>query len=352
MFSRGVSMKLSFWTRSAVLLVLVALASSCGMGAPPVPSPITTPIANAVPSATPSVEAFPTLTYTPSLTPTSVPSPLPTSAPPPAPSAAPAVTPASQASEAQTSPLYPTRQQIEDPSQDVSVQLYSYKIVNTYPHDREAFTQGLVIVDGQLYEGTGRRGASTLRQVDLVSGQVQKLRALPEQYFGEGIALVEDRVFQLTWHANVGFIYDRESFELLDSFQYPSEGWGLTYDGQHLIMSDGTPTLYFLDPETQLETGQVQVTYLGQPVRSLNELEYVQGEVLANVWKTNAVLRIDPKTGEVTGVIDLSGLLSPKDLTQPVDVLNGIAYDVENDRLFVTGKLWPRLFEIELVAQD
>jgi glutamine cyclotransferase len=254
--------------------------------------------------------------------------------------------------DAQNSPLYPTAQHAQEIPSGASVPVYSYRIVNTYPHDREAFTQGLVIANGELYEGTGRHGASTLRRVDLASGQVQKLRVLPEQYFGEGIALVGDRVFQLTWKANVGFIYDRETFELLDSFQYSSEGWGLTYDGQHLIMSDGTPTLYFLDPETQQETGQVQVTYLGQPVRGLNELEYVQGEVWANVWKTNMVVRIDPRTGQITGVIDLSGLLSADDLSQPVDVLNGIAYDVENESLFVTGKLWPKLFEIELVSRE
>ncbi len=232
------------------------------------------------------------------------------------------------------------------------VPIYTYRVVNTYPHDRDAFTQGLAFVDGVLYEGTGRRGYSTLRQVDLESGQVQKLRALPEQFFGEGIAVVGDRIYQLTWQSNIGFIYDRASLELLGSFHYPTQGWGLTHDEQNLMMSDGTSTLYFLDPESQQETGQVQVTYLGEPVRALNELEYVQGEVYANVWKTNVVVRIDPKTGEVTGVIDLAGLLSPEDLSQPVDVLNGIAYDEENDRLFVTGKLWPKMFEIELVAQD
>jgi len=191
-----------------------------------------------------------------------------------------------------------------------------------------------------------------LRRVDLETGQIQQLLDLPEQFFGEGIALFGDKIFQLTWHAKVGFIYDRESFEQLGTFHYPTEGWGLTHDGQQLIMSDGTSTLHFLDPETLGEIGQVQVTYRGEQVRTLNELEYVQGEVYANVWKTNVVVRIDPQTGEVVGLIDLKGLLGPEDLSQPVGVLNGIAYDEENDRLFVTGKLWPKMFEIELVAQD
>lgn len=233
-----------------------------------------------------------------------------------------------------------------------AVPVYTYRIANTYPHDREAFTQGLVVVDGVLYEGTGRLGTSTLREVDLESGQVRRRQSLPEQYFGEGIAVAGDRIYQLTWHGKLGFIYDRISFEQIGSFAYPTEGWGLTYDGQSLIMSDGTPNLYFLDPETLERTRQVPVTYRGQPVWALNELEYVQGEVYANVWRTNLVVRIDPQTGEVVGVIDLTGLLDAGDLDQPVDVLNGIAYDEQADRLFVTGKLWPKLFEIELIAVE
>ncbi len=302
----------------------------------PIPSRTLAASPNAAPSLPPSRTPSLTLNSVPSPTPGSVPSPIPTSLP----SLAPRFTPS------------PISDPAADPSGQELVPIYTYRIVNTYPHDRDAFTQGLVFADGVLYEGTGRRGYSTLRQVDLESGQVQKLRVLPEQYFGEGIALSGDHIFQLTWQSKIGFIYDRASLELLGSFEYPSEGWGLTYNGQSLIMSDGTPTLHFLDPESQQETGQVQVTYLGEPVRALNELEFVQGEVYANVWKTNAVVRIAPKTGEVTGVIDLAGLLSPDDLSQPVDVLNGIAYDEENDRLFVTGKLWPKIFEIELIAQD
>jgi glutamine cyclotransferase len=250
------------------------------------------------------------------------------------------------------SPLQPTPDATQEVVTEAAVPVYTYRIVNTYPHDREAFTQGLVVADGVLYEGTGRLGASTLREVDLESGRVQRWHSLPEQYFGEGIAVVGDHIYQLTWHANLGFIYARASFEQIGSFAYPTEGWGLTYDGQRLIMSDGTPNLYFFDPDTLERTGQVLVTYRGQPVWALNELEYVQGEVYANVWKTNLVVRIVPELGEVVGVIDLTGLLSSDDLDQPVDVLNGIAYDEEADRLFVTGKLWPKLFEIELVGLE
>jgi glutamine cyclotransferase len=228
--------------------------------------------------------------------------------------------------------------------------IYGYEIVNVYPHDRDAFTQGLVFHDGTLYEGTGRRGRSTLRKVDLESGQVLQLYNLPAQFFGEGVTVYGDRIFQLTWQSHVGFVYGKENFELLQEFHYPNEGWGLTHDGERLIMSDGTATLHFLDPETLAETGRLEVLAEGRPVTRLNELEYVQGEIYANVWLTERVARIDPQTGQVSGWIELAGLLSPEDRAQTVDVLNGIAYDAENERLFVTGKLWPKLFEIKLVA--
>ena len=226
----------------------------------------------------------------------------------------------------------------------------TFQIVATYPHDPDAFTQGLVWQDGIFYEGTGLRGRSSLRKVDPASGAVTQEIDLADQYFGEGITIFGDKLYQLTWQEDTGFIYDKDSFELLDTWTYPGEGWGLTTDGERLIMSDGTNELRFLDPETLDELGRVAVTdQQGNPVVRLNELEYVNGEVLANIWQTDWIARIDPATGQVTGWIDLSGLLPAEDRTQPVDVLNGIAYDPDTDRLFVTGKLWPKLFEIDLV---
>ena len=226
--------------------------------------------------------------------------------------------------------------------------VYGYRVVNTFPHDPQAFTQGLVYDRGDLLEGTGLRGRSSLRRVDLETGAVLQRRDLPAQFFGEGVALVDDRIYQLTWTSQQGFVYDRDSFDLLDSFTYPTQGWGLTYDGQRLIMSDGSDALYFRDPVTFAELSRIQVRDGATPVTRLNELEYVQGEVWANVWLTDRVARIDPQTGQVTGWIDLSGLLSPQEQAA-ADVLNGIAYDPQTDRVFVTGKLWPKLFEIELV---
>jgi glutamine cyclotransferase len=229
--------------------------------------------------------------------------------------------------------------------------VFTYEVVNAYPHDRNAFTQGLVFEDGVLYEGTGRHGYSTLRRVDLASGDVLQIRKLPDQVWGEGITIFGERIIQLTWQSGIGFVYDKDSFELLQEFHYPTEGWGITHDGERLIMSDGTSTLRFWNPETFEEIGRIEVRDKEGPVTRLNELEYIQGEVYANVWKTDRIARISPDTGEVVGWIELAGILSPEDRTEPVDVLNGIAYDAETDRLFVTGKLWPRLFEIELVPQ-
>ncbi|MBL7183292.1 MAG: glutaminyl-peptide cyclotransferase [Anaerolineae bacterium] len=229
---------------------------------------------------------------------------------------------------------------------------FTYKVVNAYPHDRTAFTQGLVFESGVLYEGTGLRGRSTLRRVELASGNVLQIRQLPDRLFGEGITVFRERIIQLTWQSGVGFVYDKNGFELLEEFHYPTEGWGLTHNGKHLIMSDGTSTLRFLDPETLGEIGRIEVRDEHGPVTRLNELEYVQGEIYANVWQTARIARIAPDTGEVIGWIELAGILSPEDRSEPVDVLNGIAYDAENDRLFVTGKLWPRLFEIELVPLE
>jgi glutamine cyclotransferase len=230
------------------------------------------------------------------------------------------------------------------------IPVYTYNVVNTYPHDRNAFTQGLVFEDGVLYEGTGGFGNSTLRRVELETGDILQIRELSAQFFGEGITIYKDKIIQLTWKSNIGFVYDKNSFELLQEFNYSTEGWGITNDGTRLIMSDGTSTLHFLDPQTFEEIGQLGVFDNDGPVNRLNELEYVQGEIYANVWQTDRIARIAPKTGQVVGWIELGGILTTEDLSEPVDVLNGIAYDAEADRLFVTGKLWPKLFEIELIS--
>ena len=226
--------------------------------------------------------------------------------------------------------------------------VFRYEVVHTYPHDPKAFTQGLTFADGFLYEGTGQKGESSLRRVKLENGEVVQLKKLEAQYFGEGITLAGDAIVQLTWQAGVGFVYDRKSFERQRTFTYPGEGWGLTYDGTRLIMSDGTDALRFLDPTTFKEVGRVQVKDGTRAVAQLNELEFVKGEIFANVWGTDRIARISPKTGQVTGWIDLRGLLAPHEAAG-VDVLNGIAYDAAADRLFVTGKWWPRLFEIRIV---
>jgi glutamine cyclotransferase len=226
---------------------------------------------------------------------------------------------------------------------------YSYQIVNTFPHDQDAFTQGLVYEDGFLYEGTGLWGESELRKVELQTGNVLKDHKLSDKYFGEGITIFGDRIIQLTWKSNIGFVYDQDNFELLETFDYPTEGWGITHDGIHLIMSDGSDKIYFLDPETFKVERTIKVTFDEQPIDELNELEFVYGDIFANVWKTDKIARIDPETGNVTGWIFLDGLLSSDLKTGSEDVLNGIAFDSENDRIFVTGKKWPKLFEIELV---
>jgi glutamine cyclotransferase len=230
---------------------------------------------------------------------------------------------------------------------------YRYRVVNVFPHDPAAFTQGLVYQDGLFYEGTGQRGQSTLRQVDPATGQVLQGVRLPDPYFGEGIAIVGDRLYQLTWQENTGFVYDKDSFELLNTWAYAGEGWGLATDGQRLIMSDGSHVLRFLDPATLQEVGQIAVLDgAGQPVVRLNELEWVEGEIFANVWQTDQIARIDPASGRLLGWIDLAGLLPEEDrAAQRVDVLNGIAYDAATGRLFVTGKWWPKLFEIELIPE-
>ena len=229
---------------------------------------------------------------------------------------------------------------------------YGYTVVKAYPHDPGAFTQGLLWREGFLYESTGLHGRSSVRKVTLDTGVPEQERLIDSRYFGEGMVDWKDRLITLTWQDQQGFIFDRTTFERIGEFTYPGEGWALTRDETRIIMSDGTAFLRFLDPETLQEISRVQVTDNGKPVENLNELEWVKGEVLANIWQTDRIARIDPATGHVTGWIDLSGLLAEADRAgRPVDVLNGIAYDRAADRLFVTGKLWPKLYEIKLVAK-
>jgi glutamine cyclotransferase len=250
------------------------------------------------------------------------------------------------------SPL-PTPTATARPTPDAAqpVPVYTYKIINTYPHDVTAFTEGLLWDGEALYESTGLNGQSMLRRVDLTSGKVLQNQPLDPKYFGEGLTLWGDQLIQLTWKSHTGFVYDKTSFKLLKTFSYPMEGWGLTHDDTRLIMSDGTSTLYFLDPTTLAEVGHLDITAQGQPVRNLNELEVVRGEIWANIWQTDRIARIDPASGRVSGWIDLTGLLSAADRQRGVDVLNGIAYDAAHDRVFVTGKLWPKLFEIEIMPK-
>jgi glutaminyl-peptide cyclotransferase len=228
---------------------------------------------------------------------------------------------------------------------------YTFRIINTYPHDRTAFTEGLIYSDGFLYESTGLYGQSTLRKVDLTTGRVLQSSSLASQYFGEGLTLWQDSLIQLTWQTHLGFVYARDTFKLMSSFTYTTEGWGLTNDGSRLIMSDGTSTMHFLDPATFQVNGSIQVKDKGIPVVNINELEYVNGKIYANIWMTDKIAIINPATGDVESWIDLTGLLPPFANPVAVDVLNGIAYDSVGKRLFVTGKLWPLLFEIELVPK-
>jgi glutaminyl-peptide cyclotransferase len=233
----------------------------------------------------------------------------------------------------------------------VRVVNYRFEVVNVYPHDPRAFTQGLLYHDGFLYESTGLNGQSSLRKVDLVTGEVRQRFDVPETYFAEGLALFNRRLYQLTWQSRLGFIYDQDSFQLQRTFNYRGEGWGLTDDGQQLIMSDGTNRLRFLDPETLDQKREVDVRDEDRPVNLLNELEFVKGDLWANIWQSDRLVRINPQSGQVTGWVNLAGLLPTQDRLRGADVLNGIAYDEAGDRLFVTGKLWPKLFEIRLVER-
>lgn len=225
---------------------------------------------------------------------------------------------------------------------------FGYKVVKTYPHDINAFTQGLVFEDGYLFEGTGKNGQSSLSKVNLDDGRVMQSTSLNRRYFGEGIEILGDKIYQLTWRSNMVFVYDKHSFEPIGNHYNATEGWGLAFDGEHLILSDGSATLQFMNPETFAPERKVQVTLNGNPIIYLNELEYINGEVWANVWQTDFILRIDPATGNVVAVVDMSGLSQQTQLGSSEAVLNGIAWDDEGQRLFVTGKHWSNLFEIEL----
>jgi glutaminyl-peptide cyclotransferase len=236
-------------------------------------------------------------------------------------------------------------------SVQAAVPVYGYRVVHVYPHDTSAYTEGLFYKDGYLYESTGEAGESTVRKVELATGKVVQRHDVPAQYFGEGIVDWHDHLIQLTWKDQLGFVYDLEHFQQQRTFQYPGEGWALTRDDKHLYMSDGSPVLRILDPETLATVGSIMVTDDRNPVLNLNELEWVKGEIYANVWMTNRIARIDPTTGHVKGWIDLTGLFDNSKLPDPGnDVLNGIAYDARQDRLFVTGKRWPKLFEITLTG--
>ncbi len=230
-----------------------------------------------------------------------------------------------------------------------AVPIYDFEIVHTYPHDPSAFTEGLFYLNGFLYESTGLEAHSSIRKVRLETGEVLKQIDIPPQYFGEGIVNWDGRLISLTWKSQTGFVFDLATFKQQRQFHYEGEGWALTQDGKQLIMSDGTPELRFINPTTLRETRRITVTLDGKPLRNVNELEWVKGEIFANVWQTNWIVRIDPKDGRVLGLINLAGILPPATaISSPDGVLNGIAYDAKHDRLFVTGKNWPSLFEIRL----
>lgn len=225
--------------------------------------------------------------------------------------------------------------------------VFGYRVLARYPHDPKAFTQGLVYADGRLYEGTGIRGESSLRRVDPRTGRIERMIHLDPRLFGEGITDWQGRLVQLTWRAGVGLIYDREGLEIRDRFRYQGEGWGITQDGRHWIMSDGSDVLRFLDPDSRRELRRLSVRDGDRPVRFLNELEQIDGEIWANVWRRDYLVRIDPDSGAVTGYVDLAGLCPEAARGGREAVLNGIAYDARNGRLFVTGKYWPWLYRIE-----
>jgi glutamine cyclotransferase len=238
------------------------------------------------------------------------------------------------------------------PSHAAEPRRFAVEIVAEYPHDRTAFTQGLFIADGKLFESTGQYGQSKLREIDLKTGAVVREAQLPPGVFGEGAVDVGGDVVVLTWREGLGYVFDRKTFARKREFEYEGEGWGLARGDGRLIKSDGSSTLQFLDPDTLSETGRIDVTFRGEPLPRLNELEWVDGQIFANVWFTNALACIDPKTGRVVGIVDLRSLQSRVEGLGPQDVLNGVAYDAENKKLYVTGKNWPKLFEVRLVAKQ
>jgi glutamine cyclotransferase len=227
----------------------------------------------------------------------------------------------------------------------------TYRVVHIYPHDRQAFTQGLVFLDGHLYESTGLTGHSSLRMEDVETGRIQQFHDVPGQYFAEGLTNWGSTLVQLTWQNHVVLVYDRSTFRFLHTLPYSGEGWGLTQDGKNLILSDGSATLHFLDPSTFREVRHIVVKDRGAQVTQLNELEVIHGQIYANIWHTDRIVRIAPANGKVLGTIDLTGLLPDSERSTPEAVLNGIAYDSAHDRLFVTGKLWPKLFEIKVIPE-
>jgi glutamine cyclotransferase len=248
-----------------------------------------------------------------------------------------------------TSPKSDIRQDAKTAPTPETIPTYSYKIKNSWPHDTGAYTQGLIFLDGILWESTGQYGSSSLRKVELKTGKVLKKISVPQKYFAEGITVFNKKVFQLTWQEQKGFIYDTDTLQKQGEFTYTGEGWGLTHDGESLIMSDGTNQIRFLDPTTLQTTHTISVFDKGEPIEQLNEIEYINGEIYANIYQTDRIVRIDPKSGKILAWVDLTGILKIKDRTGKEDVLNGIAYDEAGKRLFVTGKMWPKLFEIELV---
>ncbi len=241
---------------------------------------------------------------------------------------------------------------------DAAPDVYTYKIINTFPHDKEAYTQGLEFYNGFLYEGTGRKGTSSIRKVELETGKVLQQQDIDAQYFGEGITIFNNKLHQLTWQSGIGFVYDLETFEKEKDFKYTKsrEGWGLTNNGEKLIKTDGTERIWFLNPETLLEESYIEAYTNKQKVEKLNELEYVNGKIYANIWQKNSILIVNATSGKVEGVADLSGLKAEISKFQKLDdqdeVLNGIAFDKENNRMFVTGKHWSKLYEIELLKKE